>query len=136
VNNTKISDHMPVILHMECDKEKHVYPFKFNSVWLEKPNFLNLVRMSWNGLMELGSLSPMDSLIKQLKLLKSLVISWERNKKRLAKEELLQIECDLDTLYSNFPKGFEKEEDKLLVVEKEKKNVSLKTGGRNLETKK
>jgi hypothetical protein len=43
----------------------------------------------------------------------------------LAKEELVQIECDLDTLYSDFPKGFEKEEDKLLVLEKEKRKLFL-----------
>jgi hypothetical protein len=66
----------------------------------------------------------MDPLVQKLKLLKSLVIGWERNKKRLAKEELIQIECDLDILYSDFPKGFQ-EEDKLLVIEKEKRKVFL-----------
>jgi hypothetical protein len=71
------------------------------------------------------NLTPMDSLVQKLKLLKSLVISWERNKKILAKEELIQIELDLDILYSDFPEGFEKEEDKLLVLEKEKRKLFL-----------
>jgi len=63
----------------------------------------------------------MDSLVQKINLLKSLVIRWERNKKLLAKEELVQLEIDLDTLYSDFPRGFEKEDDKLLVLEKEKR---------------
>jgi hypothetical protein len=37
VCNVKISDHMPVILHLEQEKEFVNYPFKFNYVWLEEP---------------------------------------------------------------------------------------------------
>ena len=59
----------------------------------------------------------MDPLVKKLKLLKSLVIRWERKKKIDAKEELVNLELDLDTLYTNFPGGFE-EDRKLLVIEK------------------
>jgi hypothetical protein len=81
VSNIKISDHMPVILHLEQDKEKFCYPFKFNFVWLEEPEFDNLVRSNWNGLLGTETLNPMDSLVKKLKLLKTLVISWERKKK-------------------------------------------------------
>jgi hypothetical protein len=47
----------------------------------------------------------MDSLVKNLKILKSLVINWERNKKLVAKEELVNLEIELDTLYTNFPGG-------------------------------
>jgi len=48
VCNTKISDHMSVILHLENDLGQTGYPFKFNSVRLEDPDFENLVRTSWN----------------------------------------------------------------------------------------
>jgi len=41
-----------------------------------------------------------------------------RKKKIDAKEELVNLELDLDTLYTNFPGGFEKEDRKLLVIEK------------------
>jgi hypothetical protein len=53
------------------------------------------------------------------------VIKWERNKKTLGKGGIGAIEIDLDTLYSDFPKGdFEKEEDKLLVLKKKRENCS------------
>jgi hypothetical protein len=67
----------------------------------------------------------MGSLVQKLKLLKYSVISWERNKKCLAKEELGHIECDLDILYFEFPEGFEKEEEKTPVIEKEKRKLFL-----------
>jgi hypothetical protein len=125
VCNSNISDHMPVILHLEQEIGKVCYPFKFNSVWLEEPEFVNLVRENWNGLLGNEILNPMDALVKKLKLLKSLVINWERKKKLEAKEELVKIEMDLDTMYTNFPEGFEKEEDKVLVLEKEKRKMVL-----------
>jgi transcriptional regulator with XRE-family HTH domain len=67
----------------------------------------------------------MDSLVQKLKLLKSLVIRWERNKKKKSKEELIQLEVDLEILYSDFPGGFERDEDKALVAEKEKRKMEL-----------
>jgi hypothetical protein len=67
---------------------------------LRNHNSLNLVRSNWNGLLGTKVLNPMDSLVKNIKLLKSLVIFWERKKKDEAKEELVQLELDLDTLYT------------------------------------
>jgi hypothetical protein len=43
-----------------------------------------------------------------------------KGKKLLANEEFLQLEFDLDTLYSDFLGEIEKEDDKVLVLEKEK----------------
>jgi exonuclease III len=81
VGNIKISDHMPMIFHLEQEKEKYNYPFKFNYVWLDEPDFVNLVRSTWNKLLVTEDFNPMDSLVQKLKLLKSVVIKWERNKK-------------------------------------------------------
>jgi hypothetical protein len=116
---------MHVILHLEQEIGKVCYPFKFNSTWLEEPEFVNLVREKWDGLLGNEILNPMDSLVKKIKILKSMVINWERKKKLEAKEELGNIEMDLDKLYTNFPGGFEKEEDKVLVLEKEKRKLVL-----------
>jgi hypothetical protein len=62
---------------------------------------------------------PMDSLVKKLKILKSLVITSEKKKKLEAREELKKLEMELDSYYSNHLGGFEKEEDKVIVLEKE-----------------
>jgi len=45
--------------------------------------------------LETENLTPIKYLVQKLKLLKYLVISWERNKKLFPKEELIQIELDL-----------------------------------------
>jgi hypothetical protein len=81
VVNVKISDHMPVVFQLDQEQEKISYPFKFNFVWLTEPDFVKLVRTNWNKLVGSEITSPMDSLVQKLKLLKSLVIRWERNKK-------------------------------------------------------
>jgi hypothetical protein len=58
----------------------------------------------------------MDAPVKKLKVLKSLVIKWERKKKLAAKEELVKIERDLDTLYTNHPLVLEKGQRKLILL--------------------
>jgi len=91
VSTIKIYDHMPVILHLEQEKEKYCYPFKFNYVWLEELDFVNLVRSSWNGLLEIEILNPMDSLVQKLKFLKPFVIKWKRNKKILQRRNCCNL---------------------------------------------
>jgi len=84
-----------------------------------------LVRSNWNGLLGTEVLNPMDSLVKKLKLLKRLVIVWERKKKVADKAEVVQLEFDLESLYSKSPGGFVLEEEKVLVMEKEKRKLLL-----------
>jgi hypothetical protein len=80
---------MPVILHMELGSDTVIYPFKFNAVWLEDPNFVSLVRTNWAVNFGSKVLNPMDSMVKKLKRLKILVVVWERKKKVKGKKELL-----------------------------------------------
>jgi hypothetical protein len=124
---------VPVILHLESEQEKVKYPFKFNSIWLQDPELVNFVRNHWNGILGTEVLNPMDSLTKKLKILKGLVIKWERKKKIAARGELIKIEEELGVLYTNNPGGFEKEEDKDIVIEKKEKIDSFEAGGGNLE---
>jgi hypothetical protein len=92
---------------------------------LDDPELVNFVRTNWDGLLGTKVLNPMDSLVKKLKLLKSLVTKWERKKKSEAREELIKLELDLDNYYTNYPGGFEKEEDKVTVLEMEKRKLVL-----------
>ena len=125
VCNTRILDHMPVILQVDNEFRKVSYPFKFNSVWLEDTYFVDLVRTKWNGLLGTEILSPMDALSKKLKKLKILVEIWERKKKRETKDDLVNLERDLDILYTSHPWGFEKEDETLLVMEKERRKLVI-----------
>jgi hypothetical protein len=125
VCNDKISDHMHVILHMELGSDIVIYPFKFNVVWLEDQDFVSLVRANWVILLGTEVLNPMDSLVKKIKRLKIQVTVWERKKKVEGKKELVQLESELEKLYSDFLGGFVKEIDKLLVLDKEKRKLVL-----------
>lgn len=126
VVNVKLSYHMPVVFQLEQDQQKQKIPFKFNSVWLKDPYFELLMHSNWHNLVESESISPMDNLVSKLKYLKSLVIKWKKkNKKLKSKEELAQLEVDLDILYSTFPRGFEGEDERNLVAEKEKRKLDL-----------
>jgi hypothetical protein len=123
--NDKISDHMPVILQLDFGSDIVRYPFKFNVVWLEDPYFVSIVRNNWVDLLGTEVLKPMESLVKKLKKLKRMVIVWERKKKDEGKKELVQLESDLDKLYTDFPGGFVEEKDKLSVLDKEQRKRTL-----------
>jgi hypothetical protein len=123
--NDKISDHMPVMLQLEFGSDIVSYPFKFNAVWMEDQDFVSFVRNSWADLLGTEVLTPMESLVKKLKRLKSMVIVWERKKKVEGKKELVQLESELDKLYSEFPGGFVEEKDKLSVLDKEQRKRTL-----------
>jgi len=53
-----------------------LYPFKFNAVWMEDQEFVNIFRNSWADLLGTEALTPMESLVKKLKRLKSMVTVW------------------------------------------------------------
>jgi len=46
-----------------------------------------------------------------------------KREKLLAMEELLQLEYDLDSFYSEYLRGFESDDDKFMVLEKEKRKI-------------
>jgi hypothetical protein len=100
------------------------YPFKFNLVWLTEPDFVKLVRTKWHRLVISEISSPMDTLVLKLKMLKYLVISWERNKIFLSREELPAGSGFRITLH-RLSGVFEREEDKVLVAEMEKRKWSF-----------
>jgi hypothetical protein len=125
VVNVKTYDHMLVVFQIDKGQERIKYPFKLNSVWLSDPDFEQLVRSNWNQFQVRDDSSPMESLVHKLKLLKSLVILWERNKKFKSKEDLVQLELDLESLYSSHPGGFERDDDRKLVMEKETRKMGL-----------
>jgi len=85
---------------------------------------VNLVSYNWHKFVTEFS-SPIDSFVQKLKLMKSLVIKWERNTKIKSKEELVHLEVDLENFYSTLPRGFERDTDRDLVAEKERRKMDL-----------
>ena len=80
-----------MILHLYQGNDIVSYPFKFNAVWLEDPDFINLVRINWAGLLGTDTLDPMDSLVKKLKMLKTMVDVWERKRRILGGRRVVLI---------------------------------------------
>jgi hypothetical protein len=54
-----------------------------------------------------------------------MVIEWERKKKDEDKKELVQLESELDKMYTDFPGGFVEESVKVLVMAKEQRKMTL-----------
>jgi len=42
-----ISDHAPILIQLENAPLYKVYPFKFNSIWLQEADFVKLVHLLW-----------------------------------------------------------------------------------------
>lgn len=42
-----LSDHAPIFLQLDSSSHRSSYPFRFNSVWLQDPEFLRLVTKVW-----------------------------------------------------------------------------------------
>jgi len=116
---------MPVLLELESGNDFVKYPFKFNVIWLDDQDFVSLIQNSWADLLGRKVLPPMEDLVKKLKRMKCLVIVWERKKKVEGKHELVQLETDLEELYSSFPRGFVEEEVKNSVLVKEQRKMIL-----------
>jgi len=91
---------MPIMLQLEFGSDIIHYPFKFNAVRMEDQYFVIFVRNSWDDFLGIEVLRPMESLAKKLKGIKSMVIIWERKKNDEGKKELVQLESELDKLYS------------------------------------
>lgn len=89
-----------MILQIESSWDRIKIPFKFNFVWLGENDFGNIVRGHWNYFREEEISSPMLLLVEKLKNLKSIVPKWEKNCKRALKNELCQIEENLDKIYA------------------------------------
>jgi hypothetical protein len=73
-----ISDHLPIVLELSNSMENIKYPFKFNPVWLEDLDFVEMVKSHWLSISDCEEISPMRRLVWKLKSLKSTVIAWEK----------------------------------------------------------
>jgi hypothetical protein len=82
VINSLISDHNPMCLQFDNQKERSHYPFKFNLSWLQEPDFNLLIQNTWSSMAHWKDSSAMNLLVKKLKFLKEKVILWKKEKKK------------------------------------------------------
>jgi len=76
--NKYISDHRPITLTWRRKDTRFFFPFKYNKVWLEDPEFEDLVCAHYSKDRDRTiGISPMEDIIYRLRALKEMVKRWE-----------------------------------------------------------
>jgi hypothetical protein len=83
VINSFLTDHNLVCLQFDENKETNHYPFKFNHAWLLEPDFILMVRKTWNAMVSWQDTSAMNFLVVKLKKLKEVVVLWKKEKRKM-----------------------------------------------------
>jgi hypothetical protein len=84
-----ISDHAPILLQLEKSPLYRVFPFKFNSQWLQNTEFINLVHTLWKDPRFLVEGNQQHRIVWKLKELKLQTKGWIKEVKI---REKLQLE--------------------------------------------
>lgn len=99
------SDHAPMLIEENSEWNGGPSPFKFQTMWLEHPNFLDFVRYKWDYT---ASSSPLLNLCLKLKGLKQNLKWWNKNefgdinlKHGTLLNELSAIETELQGAWSD-----------------------------------
>ena len=123
VRPSEISYHFPIILEWKGGREKVPCPFRFNHTWLLVDDFDEFIRYTWDSIFKPN---PIYTLLMKLKVLRSTVITWEKNKKFELKCALVEIEEQiLDLLLSTSTRVVSADETVLLTELKKRKDEIL-----------
>ena len=92
-----VSDHKAIVLQLDFELGKVMYPFKFNATWLENVDFISLIKKQWVLLQGMvpPHFSAIKSLLFKLDKLGSLVRTWETDFKKKSEERLCSIEKEI-----------------------------------------
>ena len=122
------SDHSPIYLEIQMGNHNPRTPFKFNSSWLEEPEFHSLVKNKWIHCDQRPDIEPAQVLFNNLSKLNSLTNKWARGKKKLDEETLKNIETELGNMTG--PEGLRflsfETNNKLIHLEMEKAKLLRK----------
>jgi len=75
------SDHASVLLQLDSSHSPSAHPFKFNSSWLTKSSFNNIVLEVWSDPIYNTISDPQHRLVSKLKALKAKSKLWACNLK-------------------------------------------------------
>jgi hypothetical protein len=101
------SDHCAIILQMDRQNDKPPSPFKFNPLWLEDVEYMNLVEKEWISFDPNSKLNiACFQFIFALKKVNKATLDWVSKKKRKMDKDLKFAEKDLldlfETMYWDF----------------------------------
>ena len=61
-----LSDHLPILLRLQCPECKGDTPYKFNSSWIQEEDYRKLVVDSWSSLEDILNVSFMKQFAENL----------------------------------------------------------------------
>lgn len=73
-------------------EKRRIYPFKFNTKWLQMEAFKNLVYRCWNGVQNSATQDGMALFCQKLNMLKREARTWIKEIKEAIVEDLSEIE--------------------------------------------
>jgi hypothetical protein len=97
---------LPCLVNPRNGPKKSATPFKFNANWLKEDSFQKLVKDNWTPLQDSRETPAAIQFMDNLKLIKRLVIPWEKTKQKEEEQELKSIEDQLEEIYQNIDYGF------------------------------
>jgi hypothetical protein len=93
-----ISDHAPICLQLGEERSEAAYPFKLNPAWLQEVSFDTMVRDVWNDTSHQIHEGAQCRLVRKLNCLKSRTKIWSKEKWNREREEMVNLESEIDDL--------------------------------------
>lgn len=97
-----VSDHYPISLSCNNFPVRSGYPFKFNRIWLEDPEYTCLVEDIWRQDPEPMHSELWDSFHHKMQKIKTMTKSWEREKKCRHRAEYRRIQAEMEVIIESF----------------------------------
>eukprot|EP00253_Pinus_taeda_P005167 PITA_05167 len=94
------SDHFPIFLEISKHPRKLAAPFKFNASCLQEESYDKLFGETWNHLDGSSQEGKGFQFMENLKKIKKATIEWENIRRKRQKEELTQINEELQSIES------------------------------------
>eukprot|EP00253_Pinus_taeda_P032143 PITA_32143 len=125
VGSGGISDHSPIYLEITGPPIKPRAPFKFNSIWLQDPSFIEMVKTHWAHNSSPQHHSKAPGFYQKFLLLKKLTIKWAKDKTQKDNQTLTSVEADLAGLNDENNRGYINLEDKAHLIDLENKRAKI-----------
>jgi hypothetical protein len=98
VNLPFLSDHAPIILHLDATTHKTTYPYKFNSNWLLEAEFNSLVAEIWKDPLYLSEQCIQHRIVWKLRILKARTKAWATTHQKQNAQRLFDLDSAIRTL--------------------------------------
>jgi len=98
IENVYISDHRPISLSWKEKGFRNGYPFKFNRLCLEDPDFNEVISKTWKDLSAKNTIPPFMTFRDKLSSMRKVVKEWQHKKTQADKLALQEVQKELDSI--------------------------------------